>query len=130
MTLDEAIKHCEEVAQKLKTEAEWINPNVDNSCLKCAKEHEQLADWLKELKAYKEDCHILTDAAYSDLCLRASKYEDRPKGKWIILDDCSNEGVYCSECHKKVFKIDYSNTVKIRSNYCPNCGADMREEQE
>ena len=52
-------------------------------------------------------------------------------GKWIILDECANDGVYCSRCHKKVFNIDYSNTMKWKSfNYCPNCGADMRGEEE
>lgn len=45
MTLDEAIKHCEEVA--------------DYDCygekqLKCAEEHRQLAEWLKELKRLRE----------------------------------------------------------------------------
>lgn len=46
---------------------------------------------------------------------------------WITLDECANEGVYCSECHKKVFKLDYSNTMKIRSKFCPNCGRRMVE---
>lgn len=40
MTLEEAIKHCEEVA---------------NSCNNkdCALDHKQLAEWLKELKSLK-----------------------------------------------------------------------------
>ena len=40
MTLDEAIKHCEEVA--------------DTKCNECGNEHRQLAEWLKELKQLKE----------------------------------------------------------------------------
>lgn len=59
MTLDEAIQHCEEVAeteeQRLK---EWYGdyPHLKkiDSCLKCAEEHRQLAEWLKELKELKE----------------------------------------------------------------------------
>lgn len=39
MTLDEAIKHCEEVA--------------DSKCDECGAEHRQLAEWLKELKRMK-----------------------------------------------------------------------------
>ncbi len=51
-------------------------------------------------------------------------------GRWFVLDECANEGVYCSECHKKVFKIDYSNTMKWKNfKFCPNCGADMRGEE-
>ena len=67
MTLIEAIKHCEEKAKELKTKAEE-RPYRTNSfslfipmsdtevadCLECAKEHEQLAKWLKELKSYKD----------------------------------------------------------------------------
>lgn len=41
MTLDEAIKHCEEVAD-LK------------GCSKCGKQHRQLASWLSELKEYRK----------------------------------------------------------------------------
>ena len=43
MTLDEAIKHAREKANEQKCQ----------SCKKCAEEHEQLADWLEELKMYK-----------------------------------------------------------------------------
>ena len=53
------------------------------------------------------------------------------RGEWTSLTECSNEGVYCSVCHKKVWKADYAictKTNKIRSNYCPNCGAKMESE--
>ena len=48
-------------------------------------------------------------------------------GKWILLNECANEGIYCSACHKKVYQTDYANQ-KLKSNYCPNCGAKMDEE--
>lgn len=57
------------------------------------------------------------------------KAEARPQGEWFLLDECSNEGVYCSNCHKKVYRVEYANQ-KVKSNYCPNCGADMREEAD
>ena len=48
-------------------------------------------------------------------------------GEWHILNECSNEGIYCSVCHKKVFKYDFSNTMKWKNfKYCPNCGSYMR----
>ncbi len=49
-------------------------------------------------------------------------------GRWIALTDCSNAGVYCSVCHKKVYKADYARCNrknKAKSPYCPNCGAKM-----
>lgn len=48
---------------------------------------------------------------------------------WFLLDDCANEGVYCSACTKKVYKTDYANQ-KLKSKYCPNCGAQMDEDIE
>ena len=50
--------------------------------------------------------------------------EVRKHGSWFLLDECANAGVYCSVCHKKVYKIDYANQ-RIKSKYCPNCGAIM-----
>lgn len=60
MTLDEAIKHCEEVAEKqekiaIYTPFEMLNSDVDiEKCQECANEHRQLAEWLKELKQLRE----------------------------------------------------------------------------
>lgn len=51
-------------------------------------------------------------------------------GEWHLLDKCSNAGVYCSVCHKKVYKEPYYANVKVKSNFCPNCGADMRKKVE
>lgn len=45
-------------------------------------------------------------------------------GHWFLLDECANAGVYCSVCHKKVYKEHYAN-VKPKSKFCPNCGARM-----
>lgn len=50
-------------------------------------------------------------------------------GHWILLDECSNSGYYCSECHKKVIKEGWSKTVK-KVKYCPNCGAKMAESED
>ena len=59
MTLDEAIAHAREVAteQKRRSGACVINDNECDkfsACIKCAKEHEQLAEWLEELKLLRE----------------------------------------------------------------------------
>lgn len=60
LTLDEAIKHAKEVADMNYNDAEKFDSNdsVENymkaNCIKCAEVHEQLAEWLEELKPYKD----------------------------------------------------------------------------
>lgn len=70
MTLDEAIKRAEEVVEEQEKAAkEWHENQVrkcklirgtemdythENECKKCAEEHKQLAEWLKELKQLRE----------------------------------------------------------------------------
>ena len=63
MTIDEAIEHARDVAKSnivmykshvrmsIKDNTEKFN---NPSCLKCAEEHEQLADWLEQLKEYQQ----------------------------------------------------------------------------
>ena len=45
MAIDEAIAHAREVASRK------FDDRVH--CIKCAEEHEQLAEWLEELKSYR-----------------------------------------------------------------------------
>ena len=55
MTLDEAIKHAREKAEEQRKDACFTSvPWHAKDCEKCAEEHEQLARWLEELKAYRE----------------------------------------------------------------------------
>ena len=49
-------------------------------------------------------------------------------GEWFLLDECANEGVYCSVCRKKVYRTEYANQ-KIKSKFCPNCGAKMGKKE-
>ena len=49
-------------------------------------------------------------------------------GHWILLENCSNFGVYCSECHVKVF--DGYPFKKKFSYFCPHCGTRMEGEIE
>ena len=68
MTLDEAIKHAEEVAEENENNAQiWHKQTknrivdfcdkaiqAENNCIKCAEEHRQLAEWLKDYKRLLE----------------------------------------------------------------------------
>lgn len=57
MTLDETIAHEKEVAKETYVEAMLCHANPDDGklddCIESGKYHEQLAEWLEELKMYK-----------------------------------------------------------------------------
>ena len=65
-----------------------------------------------------------------DIIQSAPTADVRPvvRGKWMWFGDCSNEGLYCSVCHNKIHEV--KKPKKKLSNFCPNCGADMREEHD
>lgn len=74
---------------------------------------------------------IDADVVISDIKgMKAADVAPVTHGRWISLTECANEGVYCSICKKKVWQSDYAwcskkSRNKLRSNYCPNCGAKM-----
>ena len=47
------------------------------------------------------------------------------KAHWVWLQDCSNTGVYCSNCNTKMFE-SYPMKKKL-SRYCGHCGAEMED---
>ena len=99
--LDEAITHCEEKANEMRREG-WRLEDI--ACIECAKEHEQLAEWLKELKARREEKPL--------------------KGEWIEDNDPRlgaffTEGWKCSICGDR-------QTYGPHSPFCMNCGVEMQ----
>lgn len=50
-------------------------------------------------------------------------YTARPKGEWI-------ENVQSCKCSKCDSYALYWNDIPVLSNYCPNCGANMRGEEK
>ena len=77
-----------------------------------------------------EGCFSDMISAYDVAMLPAEDVAPVRHGHWISLTECANEGVYCSICKKKVWKSDYAlcshkSRNKLRSDYCPNCGAKM-----
>lgn len=55
MTLEEAILHAEEIAEHNEKIAGTFEYSLKtkSDCKKCAKEHRQLAEWLRELKKWR-----------------------------------------------------------------------------
>lgn len=74
MTLDEAIKHCKEVAE-----------SCNNS--ECALDHKQLATWLEELKRFKQPINY--DRLYE-------KSHEAFKHSAFDINDGWDEAVYCT----------------------------------
>ena len=108
MTLDKAIKHCEEKAEELRVKAEELRDigeytsspkypyNVPvKDCLECAREHEQLAEWLKDYKRLLEE--------------RTSYWVD------------DERGTTCHNC---------GSLSRRWSKFCPDCGAQMDKERK
>ena len=59
LTLEDAITHAKEVAEKNYRGADFesldsVDNDIKTNCIKCAEEHMQLVKWLEELKFYKE----------------------------------------------------------------------------
>ena len=58
MTLDDAIVHAREVVSEERRSGICVQNDSEcdkfSTCLKCAEEHEQLAEWLEELKFIKQ----------------------------------------------------------------------------
>lgn len=60
------------------------------------------------------------DVQTFNMAIEALSQPERPKGRWVHV---RNTGFYCSIC--QLYSRDYKET-----RYCPNCGADMRGEEE
>lgn len=48
------------------------------------------------------------------------------RGEWIE----TSEGTMCSNCHKFPYDDGEYHIANWYSDFCPNCGADMRERKE
>lgn len=70
-----------------------------------------------------------SDSLCSPDTMRIAKgvpYEERPQGKWYkngqsFIDPNKFLSYCCSNCHS-----DLDEHIRIAPNFCPNCGADMR----
>lgn len=146
MDLDEAIQHCEEVAEDKKRIAELCKntkPYEDglSAFEKGAEKYHQLAEWLKELKAYKEQGGdaISRQEALNAITMAEVRWQavdnvnklplvtPQPKtGHWERMSDLPNgvdDRFKCSRCGNIVH---YNNVMNLRtfSRWCGRCGSD------
>lgn len=124
MTIDEAISHAREVAECQKMSArliednEYIPESVDKEAIIygntiCADEHEQLAEWLEELKQYRaigtpEECRAAMEKQKAKKPMHVTNsYFGYQKHKEHIgyCPDCGHqveEPYGCSNCLRKI----------------------------
>lgn len=105
MTLDEAIKHCKEVAEVQEENCKHAEHDhytkLETSA--CAAEHRQLAEWLKELRVFKSR-----------------------RGQWLRMSDLSeqeDDRYKCSRCGNVVRHKDKMDLYTFNS-WCGRCGSD------
>ena len=89
MTIDEAITHAREVADENIKESMDTFPSLKSkNCIKCAEEHEQLAEWLEELKSIKENS--ISKEAFEKMKSKAYKKGHR-QGYNKAIDDFADK---------------------------------------
>ena len=113
MTLDEAIKHCEEVAETKRQDAEDAEINgCDNfarDCEECANEHRQLAEWLSELKKLREQKKLRAERCkwikydYRTIC---PQNHDVNNPYWRIPENRMDALKYCPYCGKEIEVVE------------------------
>ena len=107
MTIDEAIVHAREVASRK------FDDRVH--CIRCAEEHEQLAEWLEELKAYRaigtlEECREAVEKQIPKKPIMKQYFKD--------LED---EYLCCPKCGEILTdRLQADN--KTFYFHCMNCG--------
>lgn len=90
-------------------DADALKKKVRNECL--------MPDW----------CHVLIDVAIANM----PTIEERKKGKWINGSD--ERFVKCSKCGMETTRNELQGIAlfgKEEPNYCPNCGAVMKGEND
>lgn len=113
--INEVITHEREIAKKnyLQGMLCHANPNDEelDGCIECARDHEQLAEWLEELQKYKQ-IGTLEEVREAMEKQRAKK-------------PCASNRCYvCPHCGLVA-------SLKIKHNYCDACGQhiDWSEEE-
>ena len=88
MTIDRAIKREKAKAEEYRAMSSEGNAEIAEIYIRCSKYHEQLAEWLEELKAIKSD-------GFTDDLLNMGF----TKGYSKALNDVESEFLMCDKVH-------------------------------
>lgn len=120
----------------LNSEAMNCSENPNNS--DCISRQAAIdATWFEP--SYTDPLNVLTEVRDRLKALPSAELERR-KGKWILDEDPHDGDCRCSACLIAIDQMHERNHGLLNAltggkwwtfyNYCPNCGADMRGEQE
>ena len=115
LSIDEAIAHARDVAKRNREQ--WKNCPADRrdiehqTCEQCAEEHEQLAEWLEELKALRNGLKIKCDSLNDAL----------EKGKKVgynkAIDDFVNKINESNQGHWRPTRYEHGEVVSETMSY-------------
>ena len=89
-------------------------------------DRDKVIAWLADEELYYREHGDMHNSLMACDALAMMKEQEAKEGHWIVLEFCANEGIYCSECHMKIFDRITKPKKKL-SQYCPHCGS--RNEQ-
>ena len=122
LSIDEAISHAREVAEiqrnndKLNKTLGKSSPYYNTDCIKCAEEHEQLAEWLEDLKAIKDGSipiiHGKAELELHDKAIRNEAIDD-------FIHECDKYCEFYSGKNKSITREDILKIAeKLREQIC------------
>ena len=134
LSIDEAISHAREVAEKQRKDNDNCEYKAEygckgcadyysKPCIECAEEHEQLAEWLEELKAYREigtveecrnsvlDIQKAYNKAIDDFAEKLKEMANNSSTKYIRLSEKETIVTYGVEQIVKQLKEDGENNA-------------------
>ena len=122
LSIDEAIAHAREVANTQRGKSgiclqNGLECEHFSDCLKCAEEHEQLAEWLEELKALREEKSEFQIMAKD---IAEANYEMGMEiGYNKAIDDCKEltfrEVVYCDSLNDRTEFRELAEELKEKN---------------
>lgn len=124
MDIKKAIEHARDVASEQRMRSGVCTQNGTecdkfSACLQCAEEHEQLADWLEELKQYKQLGTLEEVREAVEL-----QQADKLRILRLSIHGAPDGDLYsCPNCEYRIIKKDHRGFYSgPRTKCCPNCG--------
>ncbi len=118
--LNEAIQHYKEKAAELREYSDVLSETSTtpkgkeiSDCLECAEEHEQLAEWLTELKALKERPQGDLTEAEKKICKIYLEDLDKTHtcNEYTLLMNLIDNASTISDSYNKGFREGYSKCI-------------------